>query len=1019
MGSDGTMTIGGATARRAIRGLGIRAQEERAVGLLVLVFGLGEAGRGLGMNASDALFFLRFGVERLPWMYMGLGVLTFLAVLLYAAGLSRYGWRFLLALYLGVALLLVIERSLIPLGINAIYPALWLSVQVISWVLVTAGWSLASQSFDTRQAKRLFSLFASASITGGILGHAATGWLAETIGTENLFLVYAALLLVAFQAVRRLTTGLPQRRADPESDSGPLADVMAGVNTLRHSRLLQLIVASSVLFSVLYFSVWFPFNRVVSSVYPDEASLAGFLGNFTSIVMFSTLLLSLISNRIYARFGIVNVVLVVPLIYLAGFGMWIVEFSLVTAVILRFTHMVWINGAGWTAWNALFNVYHAERREQLRAFESGVPSQIGTSLSGVLLLLGERVLTTQQIFLLGGSAALTCALLCWRMRPAYGQALLTAIRSGLVDVFTGSPTALGRLGADSQARRTLVDSLREGEESVRRVAAELLGRLQIDEIDPLVAALDDKSAGVRVAAVEALGSMNREAAGGPIRSLLADPSAEVRRAAVRALGGLDQVGDWLESALADGDPSVRSEAAAVQFSAGASSAGLVTLGELLSSGDQGAVAAALRSARDHQIPLPLAELEVLADHSSAHIRQLTAEVLGCHAGERASELLLAAMSDEDRRVREAAASVAGRAGIPSGKLLNLLERGPVGAQRASVSALTVESTADREGLIEWTLRELGELEVLHLQSARLDHVAQKNGRPELLFLKDLLERRQTSCKDLVMRVLRKLGSEKVLDLVERGLASEDRTLRTQALEALETLGEPRIVRGFVPLLEADPEGAELPTLGQVLEALSRNPDPWIRAFALRFRARRLREQLKELRAGAERDSSPIVHEVWQEVPSIEGADMAETLETLSTMERILYLRRIPILEDLDPDDLHRIAEIAGERMIPEGAHLCREGELEDELYLIVEGEVAVTKEDDGRQKELRRIGAGQPVGELAILASQPRSASVRAIGGDLRVLVIEGVAFQAILRDRPAVGTAMLANLARRLSTMV
>ncbi len=147
--------------------------------------------------------------------------------------------------------------------------------------------------------------------------------------------------------------------------------------------------------------------------------------------------------------------------------------------------------------------------------------------------------------------------------------------------------------------------------------------------------------------------------------------------------------------------------------------------------------------------------------------------------------------------------------------------------------------------------------------------------------------------------------------------------------------------------------------------------------------------------------------------------MSETLDTLSTMERILSLRQVPIFDDLDPDDLHRIAEIAGERTVPEGGYLCREGALEDELFLIVEGKVSVTKQDGGREKELRRIGPGQPVGELAILASQPRSASVQAIEGDVRVLVVGGEEFQSILRDRPEVSTAMLANLARRLSVMV
>ncbi|MFP3853592.1 MAG: HEAT repeat domain-containing protein [Anaerolineales bacterium] len=1012
------MTVKAKVVSRAIRGLGVRAREERAVGLLALVFGLGEAGRGLGMNASDALFFLRYGVDRLPWMYMGLGALTFLAVLLYATGLSRFGWRFLHGLYTGVALLLVLGRFLIFFGIPAIYPVLWLSVQVISWVLVTAAWSLASQSFDTRQAKRLFSLFASASIFGGIIGHAVTGPLADTIGTENLFLVYALLLLLALLVVRRLTEGLPEQSSDDDK-SGTLSDVMAGVRTLRHSRLLQLIVIASVIFSILYFSVWFPFNQIVTSFYPDEAALAGFLGNFTSIVMFSTLLLSLLSSRIYFRFGIVNVILMVTVIYLAGFSLWLVEFTLVTAVALRFTHMVWINGAGWTAWNALFSVYHAERREQLRAFESGVPSQVGTSLSGVLLLLGQQNLSTQQIFLLGILVSLVGIVVCWRMRSAYGQALLDAIRHGLVDVFTDSPGGLGRLRVDSQARQLMIDSLGNSDSNVRRISAELMGRMELKEIDPLVSALDDDSADVRQAAVDTLVSLSAKTTAHAIRPLLGDPAPNVRRAAVRALGSFNSTEEWLNEALADEVPMVRAEAAAVQITTADPESGKETLTTLLRSEDEDSSIAALRVAHDRNIKLPLDELEVLAANSSIRIRQLVMSALGQHKVERAEKLVLAGMEDKDRRVRSAAAAAAARLGIEAGRLFDLVEGGTLWVQQAALQALAVETETARESLIEWILEQIRELEALQNQQARLSTEVQQDPGPEVLFLEDLVERRQSACTDLVLQALMKLQSDEPLELVERGLAADDRELRPQALEALETLAEPRIVRRFIPLLEQDSEQEEAPHFGQVLESLSQNSDPWIRAIALRTRAKHLREELHHLQAEIEHDDSAIVHEALVDVAPQEGMRMTETLATLSTMERILHLRQIPIFEGLDPEDLHRIAEIADERTIPEGDYLCREGQLEDELYLIVEGQVSVTKEANGSQKELRRIGAGQPIGELAILASQPRSASVRAIGGKLKFLVIDGDAFESILRDRPEVSMAMLGNLARRLSTLV
>jgi hypothetical protein len=323
-----------------------------------------------------------------------------------------------------------------------------------------------------------------------------------------------------------------------------------------------------------------------------------------------------------------------------------------------------------------------------------------------------------------------------------------------------------------------------------------------------------------------------------------------------------------------------------------------------------------------------------------------------------------------------------------------------------------------ERLVAWTIGELGELATIGNHAARLAADSAGNGHAERLLLHDQLQRRRADQMKIILGALGRLAPSGTIQLVERGLRSEVRELQTQALEALETLGEPRIVRGFIPLLEGKPELENLPGLEQVLEHLNGDADPWMRAFALRLQLNRLRGQLEDLREKVEKDPSEIVQRAWEEATEIEGVGMSRTLDTMTTMERILYLRQIPIFDDLDPEDLHRIADATGERVIPDRAYLCREGEISDELFLIVEGEVAITKQDNGGQKEVRRLGTGQPVGELAILAQQPRSANVQALGGSVRVLVIGGRGFQAILRDRPQVSSALLANLARRLSTM-
>ena len=143
----------------------------------------------------------------------------------------------------------------------------------------------------------------------------------------------------------------------------------------------------------------------------------------------------------------------------------------------------------------------------------------------------------------------------------------------------------------------------------------------------------------------------------------------------------------------------------------------------------------------------------------------------------------------------------------------------------------------------------------------------------------------------------------------------------------------------------------------------------------------------------------------------------ETGQTLGIVERVLFLREVPIFRLLEPEDLEQIAGLARERLHLVGEFLCREGELGDELFVLVEGEVEVSKQVDGAPHVLRTLRSGEHLGELAILREQPRSANVHALI-DTRTLVLGGEALRSILEDRPQVGLAMLASLAERMSSL-
>ncbi len=138
-----------------------------------------------------------------------------------------------------------------------------------------------------------------------------------------------------------------------------------------------------------------------------------------------------------------------------------------------------------------------------------------------------------------------------------------------------------------------------------------------------------------------------------------------------------------------------------------------------------------------------------------------------------------------------------------------------------------------------------------------------------------------------------------------------------------------------------------------------------------------------------------------------------TLKTLSMLDRVLLLREVPIFSGLSPEDLERIAEIAEEQLFLDKALLCREGEPGQTLFVIASGNVDVIKKFGDTETVLATRTNGEFVGEMAILETAPRSATLRARGG-VRTLVIDGNAFNAILLDRPQVAVSVLRYMSTR-----
>jgi CRP/FNR family transcriptional regulator, cyclic AMP receptor protein len=121
------------------------------------------------------------------------------------------------------------------------------------------------------------------------------------------------------------------------------------------------------------------------------------------------------------------------------------------------------------------------------------------------------------------------------------------------------------------------------------------------------------------------------------------------------------------------------------------------------------------------------------------------------------------------------------------------------------------------------------------------------------------------------------------------------------------------------------------------------------------------------------------------------------------------LRKAPLFADLSKDELQELAKVTEDLEVQPGKVLCREGELASEFFVIVDGDVEVTR--DGQR--LRTLGSGEFFGEIALLEEMPRTATVTAIS-PLRFFVLTRQSFWGMVNRSPEVERKLLRALAKR-----
>ena len=125
------------------------------------------------------------------------------------------------------------------------------------------------------------------------------------------------------------------------------------------------------------------------------------------------------------------------------------------------------------------------------------------------------------------------------------------------------------------------------------------------------------------------------------------------------------------------------------------------------------------------------------------------------------------------------------------------------------------------------------------------------------------------------------------------------------------------------------------------------------------------------------------------------------------------LRALPYFEDLPDELLDRVCGASEQIELDPDDVIIEEGSHSGEMFVLVEGELGVTKASGGKEVMLARLAPGEVVGEIALLDGSPRTATVAATMASL-VVRIPAEAFEKLLGD-PRVVRRMIRTVTSRL----
>ncbi len=1025
-------------------------------------------------NYAETAFLKRYGVEYLPIVNMVNAVATFLIMGALTGIIARLpGVRLLSRLFVFCGISVAALRLIIPLGYDLVYPLLFMLKSQYEVLLALLFWNLANDLFNTRQSKRLFPLITAGGIVGQILASFSTPIMVKSFSIDNLLYVYLIITLLGAVVVKHMGGRFPallsSQKSSPQGVSKKKSkETMIGefkkiIPMLKSSPLIMLMILLTFLPNVVIPIMNYQFNFAVNDQFGSEQELIQFFSYFRGVLNIVSLIILLFVGRIYGRWGLPVALMFHPFNYMLVFLAFLFRFDAFTAIYARMSSNVIRSTINIPAMAVVTGLFPESYRNLVRPFLRGTVVRVALFLGSGLILLSTNLFHPRYLSLVALPFVIAWVVTPFILKRRYARILLDLISHNMFDMKSFDPKEVQQLFSDKSISKQLIETFMNSNKEDSLWFGRMMQSLQFPNLNQHILQKVEKvtDTTTRIALLDLLSSPVNADVGEAFDRLAPSASPELTIALVRTAGRIAPVdlNAFISSQFETSRcPETRGYAAAALYEKNPGRYHKIIQDWLESNNPPerlAGVIAAGRTGRDaytdwlKTILVKESDLKIINEVLMG-LRRLKPsglnEIVRPFLAHESPSARLAALEAYEITDDDSLQHILYLLADTSEEIVNNTKDKIILADYQNdqllLESLTLPKRRVREGVfhliermeikdfdtVQFTRRQL-EKSYYHLAEAEAVDLLPPSDVQKLLH-RHLMEKHRLPLTN-TLRVLAILDTGDEIKMIHRGLNSEDSHQRGNSVEALENLLEKPLAKILIPLvedleparkLEAGRKQFDLPSFGKdpvkFIRHLAAQKD-WVASTLVHTIINGLTpEQIdtKSLPSHLNLNRDATTKEISISATKDTGKEGMKMAEIMTIPDKIIQLRKVEILKDLDVSELAAIAAIAEEEVFSADEIVIKEGEMSQILYLVIEGETSVIKNlGTDREIELARIKTNDYFGEMALLEDgRPRSATIRTEKSS-RFLSLQKQELVEIINEYPRIALNFCRVLTRRL----